>query len=398
MFRKLFDFFEKYIDKSKPILIGLSGGPDSLCLLYNLLEWGKAKIHVVHVDHGWRQESEQEALTLQKLASDLQVPFHTTLLQGLKGNLELASREARYEFFQKVAHQVGAEAIVLGHQADDVSETVLKRVLEGASFCTFGIPKVRKMGSLTLLRPLLSYTKEEIVTWLDKRGISYFSDPTNLQAKYLRGRMRSEIFPYLRENFGKNFEKSLCHLGQESAELYTFLEESAALYREKAIVGPWGTYFPEMPREAYLFKHLLKPGFSREQLDLAYEIIQMPNKEIHTKEKSIFIDRGRLFLTGKMSPNEWQITTRVVENSERPKNHFTDAWRGFLATYLPIDEYSFIPTRSVERSKAKAPAFLSTVVPAVVKDGVVFEDFLSGKKCAVEGPCLEIILSLQERN
>lgn len=394
----LFDFFEKHIEKSKPILIGLSGGPDSLCLLYNLLEWGKAQIHIVHVDHGWRQESTHEALTLQKLASDLQVPFHMTVLQGLKGNLELASREARYEFFQKVADEVGAEAIVLGHQADDVSETVLKRVLEGASFCTFGIPKVGKIGSLTLLRPLLCYTKEEILTWLDKRGISYFSDPTNLQAKYLRGRMRSEIFPYLRDKFGKNFEKSLCHLGDESRELYHFLEEAARSFREKAIVGPWGTYFSEMPREAYLFKHLLKPGFSREQLDLAYEIIQLPNKEIHTKEKSIFIDRGRLFLTGKMSSNDWQIITRTVENPKTAKNHFTDIWKGYATTYLPTDKYSFTPTRSLERSKAKAPAFLSTVVPAVVKDGVIFEDFLSGKKCAVEGPCLEIILSLQERN
>lgn len=394
-------FFEQHILPNKPLLIGLSGGPDSLCLLHLLLEWNKAPIHIVHVDHGWRTESASECDTLSSMAQKLKIPFHSTRLDPTKykGNIEAASREERYNFFQKIAHEVGAQGIILGHQADDASETVFKRVLEGASFPSFGIHSMRKHGRLTIMRPLLSYTKQEVVQWLTAKGITFFSDPTNLEQKYLRGRLRSEIFPYLREAFGKEFEKSLCHLNNESIELSNFLDEQSLAFRKNAIVGPWGTYFPEMPASPYLFKHLLKPGFSRQQLDLAVKIIQLPNKEIHTSSKSMYIDRGRLFVTeGKLSHTDWHITTRVVQEiSEDPKNHFTDIWRGFSTTYLPIDNYTFLPMRSSERERVKAPAFLSHVVPAVSKDGVVYEDFLSGKKTSIKGPCLEIILSLQER-
>src|SRR5574338_1288204 len=101
---KSFSFFSNHLDPVKPILLGLSGGADSMALLYLSLEWMKrnpSTLHLVHINHGWREESKRECEVLKELASRLALPFHTIELApaGYKGNLEAESRKERFAYF-----------------------------------------------------------------------------------------------------------------------------------------------------------------------------------------------------------------------------------------------------------------------------------------------------------
>src|SRR5262245_57437427 len=151
MHKDALQFFENNIDTRRPILLALSGGQDSTCLLHLYLLWNRAPLHIVHIDHGWREESAKECLELKQFASEHKLPFHAIRLDSsaLKGNLEDASRKERYRFYKKVAQEVGAQGILLGHHADDQSETVFKRMLEGASLTALaGLYKVRTIDGL----------------------------------------------------------------------------------------------------------------------------------------------------------------------------------------------------------------------------------------------------------
>lgn len=411
MLKNVFDFFEKNIINDRPLLIGLSGGPDSTCLLHLLLQWNKAPIHIVHIDHGWRSESKFELESLRATAQQLQLPFHSVRLDpsAYKANKEAESRAERYAFFCKVAKEVDAQGIVLGHQKDDQSETVFKRIFEGASIQALsGIEPVRKIDGLLVMRPLLTLSKKEITTWLDREGISYFADPTNLQNKYLRGALRTEIFPYLRKNFGKEFEQSLCSIGEEARELKAYLDTQVAPYREKALQGPWGLYFAELPRASCLLKALIRSlpsTLSRQQLRLAVTLLNdgVANKQLTTKEGSLFIDRGRAFFTcgeiqdiagslpikeGSYSFGRWQITVTPTTKQEVAKNTLIDAWKGNMSTYLPMGEYALSASSPQMRRKSKEyrnyltenkiPHFIVSKVPVVCKGNEIVEDFLTG--------------------
>ena len=145
MQKEVIDFFEKYIDTSRPVLLGLSGGADSMCLFHLLLQWNKVQVHIVHIDHGWRKESLSESKILEALAGKHKLEFFQKRLDPIryKGNLENESRKERYAFFSKVAEETNAQGILLGHHADDVQETVLKRVLEGAKLTSLATMKTK---------------------------------------------------------------------------------------------------------------------------------------------------------------------------------------------------------------------------------------------------------------
>jgi tRNA(Ile)-lysidine synthase len=217
-------FLKRHWNGSSPLLLGYSGGPDSRALLYAI---GGVPLEVVHVDHGWRQESEKEALLLKEEVEGLGYPFHHTRLH--LPATEEAGREGRLSFFQQIAKQRGAQAVLLGHQADDQAETVLKRLFEGAPLWKLGAMKpVSEFGGLFLWRPLLQVSKKELQAY--KGG---WVDPTNLDPKYLRGKMRKELFPFLKERFGKEVAPPLARIGQWAQELEEFLFSRIQISGEK---------------------------------------------------------------------------------------------------------------------------------------------------------------------
>lgn len=295
------NFLTDYDLVKRPILLGLSGGPDSMALFYLLLE-AKHPFHVAHVDHGWRPESQEEAAILEKLCKEKSIPFHTTRLALEGANLEDRSRKERHLFFEKICSSEKLVGVFLAHHADDQAETVLKRVFEGAT-----LPKLRgllpktEIGSLTLYRPLLKQTKEEIVRWLDARRIPYFSDPTNQDARYLRSRMRKVILPTLSEQFGKQVAPSLIRIAESAEELACFLHQTIAPFlqqlieNDEEIILNFNCLKEQTP---FIRKAVIRSVFEKCELSLSTAIVETIGFHLEkmSSQKCIQVGKNRVEL------------------------------------------------------------------------------------------------------
>ncbi|HPE84889.1 MAG TPA: tRNA lysidine(34) synthetase TilS [Chlamydiales bacterium] len=229
------EFLDRYLVDERPIILAISGGPDSLALLHLMRvcrQFFDMDLHIAHVDHSLRPESKQEALELKRYVEKLGLPFHIHTLDGaVEGNLEDWARQKRYRYFRALYQVLEAQALVVGHHLDDQAETVLKRVLEGAH--------LHKLGALTpesvfhrmrVWRPLLSLSKQELECWLYQFGAKGFDDATNRDNRYLRARMRQLIFPELEKQFGKKIAPTLARLGERSVELRSYLQRRTRRY------------------------------------------------------------------------------------------------------------------------------------------------------------------------
>ncbi|MES2345848.1 MAG: tRNA lysidine(34) synthetase TilS [Chlamydiota bacterium] len=228
------NFLHSHLKTDQPLLIGFSGGPDSLALLHLLLECRRffsLNLHLAHVDHGWRKESGIQARELAAKAKELNLPFYLKILTefSFKGNLEAEARRKRLEFFSEIYQQEGAQALMLAHQADDQAETVLKRILEGSSLLSLGgLKGVYSLEGMQVWRPLLRVSKKALIQWLEKRKLQGIDDPTNRDPKFLRARMRTQIFPGLQVAFGKQATSNLVRLGETGHELKDYLYRKIA--------------------------------------------------------------------------------------------------------------------------------------------------------------------------
>lgn len=194
-----------------------------LSLLSPYCQEKKIPLFVAHIDHGWREESSKEATFLKKEVEGMGAYF---LLKSVSksefaaGNWENKGREIRLLFFSEVYQQTKSQALFLGHHADDRAEGVLKRLFEGASLLRLGgIRSDSYLREMRVLRPLLSFSKKTILEFLHRENISYFSDPTNLDPIFLRGALRTEIFPFLESSFGKNITDNLCIFAEEATRV-----------------------------------------------------------------------------------------------------------------------------------------------------------------------------------
>jgi len=188
------------------ILIGLSGGPDSVCLL-NVLNNLKNKfmldLYTVYIDHGLRpEETPEETEFCKKLCAGLSIPFTTKVIdvktyskeQGL--NKQEAARELRYRIFEETAYEIKAHKIALGHTADDQLETFFMRFFRGSGPTGLsGIPPVRG----NIIRPLIEIERMEIEEFLHEQKINYITDSSNLKKDYLRNRIRLAFIPEIKK-------------------------------------------------------------------------------------------------------------------------------------------------------------------------------------------------------
>lgn len=295
-----------------PLLLGLSGGPDSTALFHLLLLCNHS-FEVAHLDHGWREESRQEAEEIQQLCRSNSIRCHIKNLQVSGSNLEDKSRQMRHQFFHQVCKENNLKGVLLGHHADDQAETVLKRVFEGASLQKLaGLwPKATLAQSgLTLYRPLLKIRKQIILNWLETNHIPYFVDRTNEDSKYLRGRMRTTLLPLLSKNFGKNVESSLCRLGESAQELQEFLEGILSEIRKQVIESEEEIsldFCPFLSQPNFIVKAAIRDLFEKGRLALpssslvailthlqknhAHKILQISGKKVKVHRGVLIIKK-----------------------------------------------------------------------------------------------------------
>ena len=203
-----------YVGRGARLVIGVSGGPDSTALLASLIELQDdchLELHVVHVDHGLRPESRGDAAYVRRLCARWNVPVTVRRVdvpekrraEGL--SVEEAARKARHLALLEEADTLQADAIVLGHTADDQIETVLLSLLRGAglrglagmveeSESPFTMPNGKRVP---ILRPLLGVTREDVMGYLKERRLRPRQDASNADPAHLRNRVRHELLPLI---------------------------------------------------------------------------------------------------------------------------------------------------------------------------------------------------------
>ena len=221
------------------LVVAVSGGPDSLALLHalhSLRPETEIRLHGAHLDHGLRGEesaadarfvaAEFRRLGLAGTCERADVPAHR---RERKLSLEEAARDVRYAFLARVAERHGADAVALGHTADDQAETVLMRLLRGSGLAGLrGMSPLSRRasaaGSVALVRPLLDVTRAEVAEFCRELGLAPRDDASNASTDMLRNRVRLELIPHL-ETYNPSARRALLRLARSSARDLAYLEE-----------------------------------------------------------------------------------------------------------------------------------------------------------------------------
>jgi len=224
------------------VLACVSGGPDSIFLLHALLRM-RSKLNITvcacNLDHGIRKkESRRDSLFVKRAAETLGIKLIQKRIRleqagSARLSLEEKARNLRYGFFLESAKNAGANVIATGHTLDDQAETVLMRIIKGASLKgAAGIPPVRVFKGIRIIRPLIEIEKNAIVTFLRKERIRFVVDSSNEDEKYFRNATRKRILPFL-EQFNPRIRRSLFHFSQHMREDALLLEEVKKLRTER---------------------------------------------------------------------------------------------------------------------------------------------------------------------
>lgn len=272
---------EDLLGKQERIVVGLSGGPDSMALLHLLLDLRPRRdwdLLAVHIHHGIREEADQDAWAAQVAAEGAGVPFHRRSIFAGPNPSEDRLRRKRYHLLGSEALEFGATAVAVGHQRDDQAETVIQRVVRGTGIRGLaGIPYKRELpgsGGATLIRPLLDCSREEILAYLGRRKIPWQEDSTNRDPRYARNRIRHEVIPLLKEALNETVIDALSRLSILARDALQLLEaEGSRIYREgqgegspsgQIRVEAWGERSPSVIGEALRIAYTMAGGRGRD--------------------------------------------------------------------------------------------------------------------------------------
>lgn len=243
---KVEEFCRRHGVGSGPVVVAVSGGPDSVALTRALLDLQSTlrlqPLILAHLNHQLRgdesdaDESFVEAMSRGLLGEGIgDVRFtsqkedvRTRALEA-KDNLEKVARDTRYAWLAQVARNAGARWVATGHTANDQAETVLHRLLRGAGLKGLrGIAECRPLAeSVNVIRPMLTVTRAEVMDYLQIKGQAFRQDSSNLDRRLTRNRIRHELLPYLEKEYNPAIVSILCHLAQQAESAYRRMQARA---------------------------------------------------------------------------------------------------------------------------------------------------------------------------
>ena len=190
--------------KNDVIVIGCSAGPDSMALVDMLLkirEKYQLSLIVAHVNHNLRKQSVQEENYLRDYCEKHQIMFECMMITEYgDDNFHNEARNIRYNFFENVVYKYQANYLMTAHHGDDLVETILMRITRGSNLNGYsGFKKIVDMEGYQIVRPLLSFTKQELEDYDKKNHVMYYVDDSNAKDKYTRNRYRKYVLPFLKE-------------------------------------------------------------------------------------------------------------------------------------------------------------------------------------------------------
>ncbi len=239
MYQRVREYIRRYhmLDKEDRVIAGVSGGADSICLLFMLMKLKEEldlDVLAVHVHHGLRgADADADAEYVRRICDGWGVglrTFHEDVrkLAGQSGlSLEEAGRDIRREIFLRVRDELGGGKIALAHHQNDNAETLIWNLCRGCG--------IRGLGGIApvtgpWIRPLLCLKREEIESYLKNRGISYCTDETNLEDDYTRNRIRRHVIPYLEEQVNRQTVSHMSETMEQMRVLGEYIRQETARY------------------------------------------------------------------------------------------------------------------------------------------------------------------------
>jgi tRNA(Ile)-lysidine synthase len=242
MIKKVFKFIEdnKMFDCGEGVILGVSGGADSICMLHILMQLQEKlgiDLYVVHVHHGIRgDEADKDAEFVQNICNRWRVPCTVEHINVPKmafdNNLseEEAGRIARYEIFNNLLKKYNASKIAVAHNLNDNSETILFNMFRGSGIKGMsGIAAKRD----NVVRPVLCCTRTEIEQYLNENNLNFCTDSTNSHTDYSRNKLRLEVIPYIKTNINERAEYNIINASESIREAYEYIRNQAeGVYNE----------------------------------------------------------------------------------------------------------------------------------------------------------------------
>ena len=222
------------IQKADTIVVGVSGGPDSMALLNVLLVLQKEKdfsfqLVVAHINHGIRKEAMEETKYVEQFCKEkgiacfVQEVLVEEIAKNQKIGTEEAGRKVRYAFFEQVAKQVGGTKIATAHTANDNAETVLMNLMRGSGIN--GLKGIEAKREETFIRPLIHCTREQIEQYCEQKNLQPKYDKSNQENTYTRNKIRNLLIPYLQEEYNPNIIQTLNRLSELVACENAYIEK-----------------------------------------------------------------------------------------------------------------------------------------------------------------------------
>ena len=315
----------RILEKGDGVVVGVSGGPDSICLLHLL--WCIQKeynltLYAVHLNHQFRGiDSDGDASYVKEFCNQHNIPafIYTenvaeyALLKKMTD--EEAGRELRYRYFHEILVSQKADKIAVAQNKEDQAETVIMRLMRGSGI--EGLSAMDYKRDNCVIRPLLNSSRMEIESYCERQGLKPRIDKTNFQAVYARNRVRLELIPYIEENFNKNITDTLCRTADLLREDSQFINQIAQLNYEKITI--------KLKQEIIINKK----DFEKQHIVIKKRVIRLGIKEVSGALKDVenkhienileFIQRDRV--GGEIDlPNN--ITAKVDYEAIRLRHNY----------------------------------------------------------------------------
>lgn len=234
MKQKILQTIKKYnlIQSGDSIVVGVSGGPDSICLLHILNELKKElnfKIYVAHINHMIREEADEETEYVKNFCKNIGVECFAQKIDVVKIakeekiGTEEAGRKIRYNFFEEVLKKTNSNKIATAHNNNDKVETIIMNILRGSG--TAGLKGLDPIRENKFIKPLIETSREEIEAYCEKNKLNPRIDKSNNENIYTRNKIRNIVIPYVKNEFNPNILKTINRLSEVATEENEYLNK-----------------------------------------------------------------------------------------------------------------------------------------------------------------------------
>jgi len=347
----MLDHMHLYIQENpelkKGMVLALSGGVDSMTLLYLLLQTFTGPITLVHVDHMIRQDSPEDEHFVRIISERFSLPYYSKkvdivkMAEEQKENIENMGRKVRYEFLEEIRKKTGSAVILTAHHGDDQVESMLMHLVRGSSFK--GMTGLAQKKS-TIHRPLLSFSKEQIVAYAKEHHIAWREDSTNEDTSLIRNRLRKEVLPVLAE-INPQMHGAFMRFADEMKECTSLILEQ--LEEKLAVTTDWTGPFSFEKVQA------LSPFLRRNFLSLLIETFDdtfvSTNAHIHSRAEQLqHLPSGkRIYLTARLYIERSFDLLLLKEGEEEKLSHLSQTFSSIPSAFT-YEDYSFVQVEHSE--------------------------------------------------